>query len=228
MVQRRKGIKTQWVVILCCFTLSSHAQSSAIPDSVRQKMAQLMPAKDTSVVVRKDSSISIKNKLPRPNFKPKKATLYGLIPGGGQVYNKQYWKVPFVIAGFGISAYFIKYFKNRYEDFVEPYKKCFDENTGMQIATKQSVYIRSQDTYKEYELDQIVRGKNFYKRYYDLNKFIIVGVWALSIVEANVSAHLLTFPSDKEMDELTLKIQPDAYILGNNGMIGAKLVLGYK
>ena len=42
--------------------------------------------------------------------KAKKAALYGLIPGGGQVYNKSYWKVPVVYAGFGVLTYSLMFY----------------------------------------------------------------------------------------------------------------------
>ena len=51
-----------------------------------------------------------------PDHDPVKAALYSaVLPGLGQAYNKKYWKVPIVWAGFGVFAYFIQWNNERYQ-----------------------------------------------------------------------------------------------------------------
>ncbi len=213
-------------VVIFLWTGTVLAQS-AIPDSVRRRMTPNLPLTDSLIVKRtivKDSTAKIKP--PRLHYKPKKATLFAIIPGGGQIYNKQYWKLPFVYAGFGVSAYFINYFSDRYKDFVKPYIASYDDK-GVLIKGKETsmVFNRSLGVNKEYTIDQITRGKDLYRRYRDLNTFILIGVWALTAIEANVSAHLRTFDVS---DDISMKIQPDAFMLQGSGVIGAKVVFGFK
>ena len=43
-------------------------------------------------------------------FNPKKASrLSAILPGLGQVYNKQYWKVPVIYGGYAVIGHYIKF-----------------------------------------------------------------------------------------------------------------------
>lgn len=227
-----------WVfMILMSFGSTAVFGQSAIPDSVRRKMTQVAPLIDSTSLqklAQKDTSKIVKFKYPRENFKPKKAMLYGLIPGGGQIYNKQYWKSPFVYIGIAVALYARHWNAIRYKDFVVPYVGSFNDTTGFQTRTKAEVVIRSSNFFSfnneeiyrtTLTIDQITRGKIFYKRYRDLSWVAVAGIWALSLIEANVSAHLITFDLS---EDLSMQVKPDAFMLGGNGVLGAKVVIGFK
>ncbi|NOR75969.1 MAG: hypothetical protein GQ525_12535, partial [Draconibacterium sp.] len=47
---------------------------------------------------------------------PKKAaTFSAILPGLGQAYNKKYWKIPIIYAGFGVLGYFISWNNKNYK-----------------------------------------------------------------------------------------------------------------
>ncbi len=166
---------------------------------------------------------------PKPTAKliPRKAALYSLIvPSMGQAYNKQYWKMPFVYAAFGTVGYFIRYYNIRYKDFLNPYLASYDLETGKILHEESDVYIRAQKTTRTLTLDQITKGKDFYRRYRDLNIILLTAVWALNVVEANVAAHLKTFDMS---EDISFRVQPDAgYNAFTGGLMGAKIVIPIK
>jgi hypothetical protein len=57
------------------------------------------------------------------NGKPGNAILYGmLIPGGGQMYNKKYWKVPIALLAEGAGIYAFVFLRGEYNNFKEAYR----------------------------------------------------------------------------------------------------------
>ncbi len=216
-----------WLALMIwigCLNSDVIAQT-AISDSIQQKITPTKLIQDTITSKNTVSRDSIaKPKLPRVNYSPKKATLFSAVPGGGQIYNKQYWKLPFVYIGLGIAIYSIKWNNDRYKHFVGPYKASYD-STGVAIRNSADVYISSLDIYRNLTLDQITRGKTAYKRYRDLSWFSLVGLWALAAIEANVSAHLKTFDLS---EDLSLKVEPDVFMMGGSGVLGAKAVFTFK
>ena len=80
-----------------------------------------------------------------------------VFPGMGQIYNKRYWKVPIVYAGFGGLVYGILYNGENYRINKDLYKYMLDN----QLTEYDQVTLKQAEVYKD-----------FHKRYRDL--FIIV------------------------------------------------------
>ena len=66
--------------------------------------------------------------LPK-NHNPKTATLLALIPGGGQIYNRRYWKLPIVYGGLGVLTYLTIDSYTEYACFRKAYLHTVDENS---------------------------------------------------------------------------------------------------
>jgi len=59
---------------------------------------------------------------------PLKATMLGVaFPGMGQVYNRKYWKIPFVYAGFGGLAYSVSFNTTKYNEMMKAYQDFTDK-----------------------------------------------------------------------------------------------------
>lgn len=75
---------------------------------------------------------------------PNKALLWGLIPGGGQVYNQQYWKAPIFAGGLvGISAFAIKR-RRDYNRHYKNYTQQLKELSGNSLLGNDFAQIRKQ------------------------------------------------------------------------------------
>ncbi len=127
---------------------------------------------------------------------PKKATLFALVPGLGQVYNRKYWKLPIVYAGFGVTGYLGISNRTEYKKFNEAYICLINE--GDDCTNKLA------ELYSE---DELVYYRDSYRRNMELS-FIIMGAWyILQILDASVDAHLYYWEVN---DNLSVDIQPVA------------------
>lgn len=125
---------------------------------------------------------------------PKKATYLSLVPGLGQIYNKKYWKLPIVYAGFAATGYFAFWNRGEYLKYNEAYVCILNDpdNCENELAIK-------------YDSDQLKSARDYYRRNMELS-FIIMGAWyILQILDATVDAHLYYWEVN---DNLSLKAEP--------------------
>jgi hypothetical protein len=152
---------------------------------------------------------------------PHKATLYSmLLPGLGQAYNKKYWKIPIIYAGFGVFYYIIRFNDKEYKKWREAYYFAVENPDGSDTPIN--------DYYEKYGYDpNILRDqKDFYRRNRDLT-YILTGLWyIINVVDAAVDAHLMTWEVD---ENLSLRLEPEFYqpVLGNYTGGGIKLSLHF-
>ncbi len=136
----------------------------------------------------------------RYNPSPNKALWYAaLFPGGGQIYNRKYWKLPIIYGGFlgliyGYSfnnKYFTTY-SNAYRDLVmnSPNKSYMDFlPPGYDVEAKRD-YLEK--TFK--------RKKNAYRTWRDYCLVGMIGVYLVSMVDAYVDASLYHFDVSTDLD----------------------------
>lgn len=147
-----------------------------------------------------------------------KATMLAVaFPGFGQVYNRKYWKIPFVYAGFGGLAYSVGFNTGKYNEMMKAYQDFTDKipetdsYIGLIKGAEPSEYdpVLHPDTYnpssKSWVEDNLLRAVDYYKKYRDLS-YIGVAVWYLiTVLDANVDASLANFDVS---DQLDLQIAP--------------------
>ena len=125
----------------------------------------------------------------------KAAAYSAILPGLGQAYNRKYWKIPIIYAGFGLLGYFVVTNNTEYKDFKEAY-----------------VYVANADTFEidnpyidKYNQSQLKEAMDYYRRNRDLS-IILGGLWyTLNILEAYVDAHFFDYDIS---EDLTLSIRP--------------------
>jgi len=135
----------------------------------------------------------------KPPHSAHKASIYSaILPGLGQAYNKKYWKVPIVYAGFGTLYY-----------FASSNGKLFREaNTAYDYIVNEYEYpIDNQFIGKNYSAQDLQSIRDYYRRNMELS-WIISGLWyVLNIVDAAVDAHLFDYDIS---EDLSVEIEPMA------------------
>lgn len=131
----------------------------------------------------------------------KATTLACIFPGAGQIYNKSYWKVPFVIGGFASMIYCIDWNNRGYQRFKKAYNLLaqYEENP-------EAFPDGPTDEFRgRYSADFIRNLRNNYRRNRDLCIIITGALYILQIVDAHVDAHLKDYDIS---DDLTMNIEP--------------------
>ncbi len=129
----------------------------------------------------------------RPN--PKRALWMALvIPGGGQIYNRKYWKLPIFYGGFVGCIYAITWNNQMYHDYAQAYMDIMDDNPDTK-SYEQFLHFNTHITESNRSRYQELfrKRKNRYRRWRDLASFVTMAVYALSVIDAYVDASLSDF-----------------------------------
>ena len=187
----------------------SYIDSLVIADSLAYSSIDSVP--DTSLSVLVDSTLQ---KMPAPKrdmsrWKPDPKRALGLalvIPGGGQIYNRKFWKLPLVYGGFIGCLYAMNWNNNMYKDYSQAYLDIMDDDPGT-ASYNNYLHLGAKITSdNEERYKQIFKSrKDKYRRWRDMSFFVMVGVYALSVIDAYVDAELSVFDISKD---LSLKVEP--------------------
>ena len=146
---------------------------------------------------------------------PARAAFYSAaLPGLGQAYNGKYWKIPIVYTALGVGLYF--YFENdrQYDRYRSAYKsrlagytndEFYNENGQPRVSTS-----------------GLIEAQRYYQRNKEVSVMVIVGLYALNIIDANVDAHLQQFNVDED-----LSLKPNVDFDRFTGTTGYGITLNY-
>ena len=188
----------------------AEARAQAIADSVaaenRRKMLELTagePIQEQPIAT--DSlNQAINRKVWVPN--PTKATWLALIfPGGGQIYNRKYWKLPIFYGGFAGCAYALSWNNKMYKDYMSAYKDAANNRWDSSSITDLLPPGYINRVSKTQLTETLRKRKDTYRRYRDLSIFAFIGVYLLSVVDAYVDAELSNFDITPD---LSMRLEP--------------------
>ncbi|MEG2490928.1 MAG: DUF5683 domain-containing protein [Alistipes sp.] len=131
----------------------------------------------------------------------KATTLACIFPGAGQIYNKSYWKVPFVIGGFASMIYCIDWNNRGYQRF----KKAYTLHAAYEKDPAAYPDGSADEFHGRYSSAFLKNLKDSYRRNRDLCIIISAALYVLQIVDAHVDAHLKDYDIS---DDLTMSIEP--------------------
>ncbi len=124
-----------------------------------------------------------------------------VLPGLGQIYNRQYWKLPIIVGGALGCAYAITWNNRMYVDYRKAYLDLIDSDPdtryyenllpdGVEItSSNQSTYERT-----------FSNGQETYLRYRDLSIIVAGALYLLAIIDAYVDAHLFDYDISPDLN----------------------------
>ncbi len=141
--------------------------------------------------------VELPDSIREKEHSPTKATLMSVcLPGLGQAYNKKYWKMPIIYAGFGVMAYFIYFNADEYLNYKCAYIELSNGNRNGNYGYLMKPYTTTAD---------LLSAREYYRRNLEISILLTALWYALNILDAVVDAHLYTFNISHV---LTMKVEP--------------------
>ena len=133
-----------------------------------------------------DGAISFKSdKYPLPG----RSTLYSiLIPGLGQAYNGEYWKIPIYWGCLAGAGHYWYVNKTNFEKYRRIYIEAQDPEYSGPISSETAVYYR-----------------DVYRRYRDYSVLALAAFYLIQVIDANVFAYMHDFNIS---DDITVSLEP--------------------
>ncbi len=148
---------------------------------------------------------------------PGKATLYSiLLPGLGQVYNGEIWKIPIYWGFLAGTIHYIDINQTNYKRF----KRIYSEASDPKGTYNESITAQTAQYYRDY-----------YRRMRDYSILAVAAVYLLQAIDANVFAYMQDFEvnDDLSMNLSPVVITPDTqYAMNPAGNTAVGFSLGFR
>lgn len=132
-----------------------------------------------------------------------------LFPGLGQIYNRRYWKLPILVAGFMGLGYGMSWNNTQYQDYFNGYKDLMSGDPDKKSYMNFFPPNTDESSLDKNWLKSVLQSrKNFYRRNRDLCIICMVGVYLIAIIDSYVDAQLAHFDISPD---LTMDISPGFY-----------------
>lgn len=143
---------------------------------------------------------------------PRLAVWFSLLfPGGGQIYNRKYWKLPIVYGGYVGCIYALTWNQSTYMDYKNAYVDIMDDDPNTKSYEDFLPPHYEIDTDMEEWLKGVFKQrKNKYRRYRDLSIFAFAGMYIFAAIDAYVDSELSHFDISPDLSlDLTPNIMMD-------------------
>lgn len=161
----------------------------------------------TSVVITDSVPAKKKRDWNTWRFNPKRAMWLAIVlPGAGQIYNRKYWKLPIFYGGFVGCLYALSWNGQMYHDYSQAYVDLMDNDPNTQ-SYNDFLHLGTtiNESNKAHYQEIFRKRKDRYRKWRDLSVFALIGVYALSVIDAYVDASLSEFDIS---DDLSLRVAP--------------------
>lgn len=124
------------------------------------------------------------------------ALICSIVPGGGQLYNQRYWKIPIVLSAMTAGVYAVTWNQRLYHEYHTAYADLLSEHPL--DHTSWQAFIPPGADPSKYVSDgnlrsRLERGSKQYKESRDLSIVLTVALYLLSALDAYVDAELYYF-----------------------------------
>lgn len=208
----------RWTVIIIMLITGIHCQAQtedlAVMDSIAEVDSRALLSDSLTGRTDTASVAIVKKKQMKPKrdwatWKPSPQRALWLamaLPGAGQIYNRKYWKLPIIYGGFMGCIYALTWNDMMYKDYSQAYLDIMDDDPATASYNK-FLHLGIQITpANEERYKQLFKSrKDKYRRWRDMSFFVMIGVYALSVIDAYVDAELSEFDISKD---LSLKVSP--------------------
>ncbi len=236
-------------IALFCIFLDSSAQKPVLKsDSVfKNKNFNLDSLKQSKTIFKIDSNALKKRILLKKNVSETLPKVFGVVPylekekprivfirslilpGWGQISNKQYYKLPIVYGAAGVGGYFIYQNNVKCNLYVSYLKKLSSEKKTEILLNFDGTKLAGPDfkdgtTRGPYSKDLINNAAKQYRRW---KQGTLIGFsvgWLLFAIDANVAAHLKGFDMS---DDISATIKPSIFNVQGQSAAGVTLKLNF-
>ena len=173
------------------------------PEAALKQHEDKLPKDSTELSEMTDSLLQkVLNPAKKSKFKPDpiRSMWLGLVfPGGGQIYNRKYWKLPIFYGGFLGCAYALTWNGQMLRDYSQAYLDIMDTDPNTKSYEKM-LPLGYDITGKEERFKTIFKNKkNYFRKYRDMSIFAFAGVYMLAVIDAYVHAELSSFDISKDL-----------------------------
>lgn len=163
-----------------------------------------------TIVVDENSPYGLDGKIPFNPSPTRAVWLSALFPGLGQVYNRRYWKLPIVVAGFMGLAYGTSWNNGQLRDYTQAYRDLLDNDPASNSYMNFFPPTTSEDQLDKTWLTNTMKSrKDYYRRNRDLCIICLVGMYLLCMVDAYVDASLAHFDISPD---LSMDVAPALFL----------------
>lgn len=195
-------------VSILCAVLPAHAQESnpeALPlptDSVADIELLVRTPIETEETDGDEKTVVVAEDYPygfdgKKVFNPdptRAVWMSALFPGLGQIYNRRYWKLPIIVAGFMGLGYGTSWNNTQYKDYSDAYMDLMSGDPNKKSYMDFFPPNTDESSLDKEWLKSVMQSrKNFYRRNRDLCIICMVAVYMLSMIDAYVDAQLAHF-----------------------------------
>lgn len=153
---------------------------------------------------------SLQQQNNKPHSPTKAVVMSAVLPGLGQAYNHQYWKIPVVYAGLAFPTYFAVVNKQKSDLFKAEYR-----------LRANGIFEGRNPQYERYSDEGVLALQKAYQKNFELSVMVGALFYLLNIVDALVYAHLFEFDIS---DNLSMKIAPETALpLGASEIVSIEI-----